>query len=205
MHTTSPVRTGSPAGFGVLLVIIGIVALALQQSGVDVIEAIDRAGWPFFVIIPGMVLLAAAWIPAPPNGLGFAIGGAVVMTIGLILMYADTSGHWERWAYMWALLPGAAGAATVVYGIVAAQRQLVLDGLRTVLIAAVLLVAGMWFFEATFETGQAPVDFGTWWPVVLIGIGLLVTLSAVFSAPRGRPTWNPTTSNAPAISEEKPE
>jgi hypothetical protein len=170
-------RSGAPA-IGIVMVVAGIAVIALRQIGVDIADVIQRAGWPFFIIIPGMVLLAMAFLPAPPRGLGFAIAGSIVTTVGLILLYQQSSGHWESWAYTWALIPGTIGLAMAVYGLASRHSELVRNGLRLSGVAAVLFGVGFWFFETIFETGRVPIDLGTWWPAVLIGVGLLVIVSA---------------------------
>jgi hypothetical protein len=177
-------RSSSATAFGILLVVVGIALLALREAGLDLGTVLGSAGWPLFVIVPGLVLLAFAVVPAPPQGLGFAIAGSVVTTVGLILLYHDSTGHWERWAYMWALIPGAVGVATTVYGAASRHGELVVPGLRTTAVAGVLLAAGWWFFEATFETGRTPIDLGTWWPVIVIVLGALVSVTAFMGSPR---------------------
>jgi hypothetical protein len=172
-------RSGAPAAIGIVMVVAGIAVIALRQIGVDIAEVIQRAGWPFFIIIPGIVLLAMAFLPAPPRGLGLAIGGSIVTTVGLILLYQQSSGHWESWAYTWALIPGASGLAMAIYGLASRHGDLVANGLRVSGVAAVLFGTGFWFFETIFETGRVPIDLGTWWPAILIGVGLLVIVSAV--------------------------
>jgi hypothetical protein len=64
------------------------------------------------------------------------------------------------------------------YGTLTRQDGLVVSGTRLALIGVVLFLAGLWFFGSLFSTGEVPVDFGTWWPVVLIVIGGAVVLSA---------------------------
>ena len=177
-------RAGAPAVIGIGLVLVGIAVLALRQSGVDAIDMIEGAGWPFFVIIPGVVLLAMAMVPARPQGLGFAIAGSIVTAVGLILFYQQSTDHWESWAYLWALVPGAAGLGMSVYGLASARRDLVANGLRMAGISAVLSVAGFWFFESIFESGRVPVDLETWWPVAVIGLGLLIILGAFAGSSR---------------------
>ena len=50
--------------------------------------------------------------------MGFAIAGSIVTTVGSVLLYQQTTGHWESWAYAWALVgPGAAGLGMLVYGL----------------------------------------------------------------------------------------
>jgi hypothetical protein len=176
----------SPAAVGIVVVAIGIAALALRQAGADVGELVDGAGWPFFVIVPGLALLVIAVMVARPQGHGFAIAGSIVTTIGLILLYQESTGNWESWAYVWTLIPGAAGLAMILYGSALRRRDLVAAGLRLGAVAGALFVAGFWFFETTFETGRAPIDLGQWWPAAVIGLGLLIALSSVGQAQRPR-------------------
>lgn len=173
-------RRQAPAVIGVILILAGLAVLLGRQAGVDLIDSIAEAGWPLFVIIPGLLLLIMAIVTRPPDGLGFAIAGAIVTTVGGILFYQQETGHWESWSYVWALIPGAAGLAMVVYGALTRGDDLVPTGLRLMAIAALLFVAGMWFFESVFETGTAPVDLATWWPLVLIGIGVVVVARGLF-------------------------
>jgi hypothetical protein len=193
MQSTHPAARldRTPAAIGITFVLVGVAALALRQAGIDVAGVIRDAGWQFFIILPGLALLAASVVPAPPRGIGFAIAGSIVTTVGLILIYQEANNHFESWAYAWALIPAAAGIGTLVYGLITAQGELVVSGLRTAAIAAVLFVAGFWFFESTFETGRAPIDLATWWPLLVIALGVLLTLGALMTrrlpdrAPRG--------------------
>jgi len=182
LSTDTRRRSAAPAAVGMLLVLAGIAVIALRQVGVDVLEEVGRAGWPFFVIVPGLVLLAMAFVPAPPNGVGFAIAGSIVTTVGLILFYQQSTGHWDSWAYAWALIPGAAGLSMATYGVVSGHREFMRNGLWLGGVAAALFAAGFWFFESIFDSGRVPVDLATWWPGILIAAGLLITLSAVVGA-----------------------
>jgi len=177
-------RLGAPAVIGLSLVLAGLGALMLRQIGVEVGDVIGEGGWPFFVIIPGLILLAAAFVPAPPRGIGFAIGGSIATTVGLILLYQQTTDHWESWAYAWSLLPLAAGLALAVYGFASRNREFTSIGMWLAGFAAVLFVAGFWFFETVFESGRAPLDLGTWWPAILVGVGALIIGKAVVGSSR---------------------
>lgn len=178
----------APAVIGLVFVLVGLAALVLRQAGVDVVSYVRDAGWQFFIIIPGLALLAASIVPDPPKGVGFAIGGAIVTTVGLLLMYQERADHFESWAYAWALLPTAAGLAMLVYGFLARTGELMVSGLRTAAVSAGLFVVGAWFFETTFDTGRAPVDLTTWWPVVVIAVGVLIALTALLGRPQSRTT-----------------
>lgn len=174
----------TPAAIGIVFVVVGIAALALRQMGVDVVGYVRDAGWQFFIIVPGLVLLAMSIVPAPPKGVGYAIAGSIVTTVGLLLLYQERADHFESWAYAWALIPTAAGLAMLAYGFLARTTELIVSGLRTAAIGAGLFVVGAWFFETTFETGRAPVDLATWWPVVVIAVGMLIALTALIGRPQ---------------------
>jgi hypothetical protein len=180
MERTSERRARAIVG-GLVLIVVGGVALLGRQAGVELGGLVDN-GWPFFIIVPGVVLLAAAFVPSPPDGLGFAVAGSVVTTVGAILLYQQSTGNWESWAYVWALIPLAAGTGITVYGLGTGLRDLVGTGVRLVGVAGVLFVVGFWYFNAIFETGENPIDLGSWWPVVLVGIGALVVGRALFTS-----------------------
>jgi hypothetical protein len=170
---------------GALLVATGIGWFVVRELGLDPFAAIADAGWPFFVVIPGVILLVASLIPQPPRGVGFAIAGAIVTTVGAVLFYQDTTGHWESWAYAWALVgPGAAGLGMLVYGLIFGQRELISVGARLIAIAAVIVTVGYWYFETVFATGRTPIDLGVWWPVVIVAIGIAALVAGIVS--RGR-------------------
>ena len=93
-------ETGRERGVaaGIVLVVAGGVVLAARQAGFEVGNLVADGGWALFIIVPGLALLATAFVPTPPQGLGFAIAGSVVTTVGLILLYQETTETWESWA-----------------------------------------------------------------------------------------------------------
>ncbi len=185
MQATSSRKADGPVVLGAVLVIVGLAAIGLQALGIDALERVRQAGWPLFVILPGVALLTAAFIVAPPQGVAFAIPGAIVTTTGLVLLYQDATGHWESWAYAWALVgPGAAGLGLLLYGTVFRHRQLARQGARLVAVAAVLFGLGFWFFETLFQSGRVPIDLGELWPLGLIGLGAVIVLGSLLSRPQ---------------------
>jgi hypothetical protein len=169
----------APALAGLLLIAFGAAVLLARATGLDLLAAIGQDGWPFLVIVPGLVLLAASLVPARPRGIGFATAGAIVTTVGTLLLYQARTGHWESWAYAWALIPLAAGAATTLYGLFARERGMVTTGLTMASIAAALFLAGAWFFEGVFAGEPRPTDVGAWWPIGVIVLGGVIVLRAV--------------------------
>jgi LiaF transmembrane domain len=177
-------RSGaSPAVLGLFLVIVGVIALFVRQLGIDLFEAIGAWSWPFFVIVPGLVLMGAALLPAPPRGLGFAIAGSVVTAIGVLLLYQTRADHWESWAYAWAIIPMAAGIGTFLYGALIRASRLIGAGLRLITISTILLVVGWWFFEGIFAGGRPFAGIDSWWPLGLIALGA-VFVAGSFRGPR---------------------
>lgn len=187
MARVEPKQAGAPViVIGSALVVLGLVVLGLREMGVDAGSLFDGASWPLLVILPGVALLVSAFLVSSERGVGFAIAGAIVTTVGLILAYQQTTDDWESWAYVWALIPTAAGLAMAIYGMARDQRDLVPTGLRLAAIGAILLVAGAWFFRSIFENGQAPVDLGTWGPAILIGAGVLILGTTLVRPTSGR-------------------
>jgi hypothetical protein len=188
---TSAERWRGLTVLGTALVIMGVGWLIFRQLAIDPFKAVADAGWPYFVIIPGAALLLVSLVRTPPRGLGFAIAGSVVTTVGCVLLYQQTTGHWNSWAYAWALVgPGAAGLGMLAYGLIFAQRDLLAPGARLVAIGAAIFAVGYWYFETIFTTGRAPLALGDWWPVVVIGVGLAALAAGVLS--RGPRSGSPT-------------
>jgi hypothetical protein len=188
---------------GLLLVAVGAVALVLRELvGVNLLASIGPWGWPFFVIVPGVVLLGLSFVPVPPKGLGFATAGAIVTTVGGLLLYQSQTGHWESWAYAWALIPTSAGIAMVLYGLLTGTHGLPSNGLWIAGIAATLFVVGAWFFEGIFAGDERPLDIGDWWPVGVMVIGGLV-MARAFTA--GRAPAPSTTTPVAAVESERAE
>jgi hypothetical protein len=177
-HSAGQRAMTGPAVVGILLIAFGAAALVLRQLEISPFAAIATWGWPFFVIVPGLVLLAASLLPAAPKGIGFATAGAIVTTVGALLLYQTRTGHWESWAYAWALIPLGAGSALVLYGLLARERGMVTTGLTMAGIAAALFLAGAWFFEGVFAGEPRPTDAGVWWPIGVIVLGGVIVLRA---------------------------
>jgi hypothetical protein len=170
---------------GILLILAGVGLIGLQGAGFKLGNLGSGESWPIFVIVPGLVLLAASVLPPAPRGVGLAVAGSIVTVVGLVLFYQQATDHWESWSYAWALVgPGGAGLGLLIYGLLFRQGDLVGAGLRLVLIAVVIFALGFWFFETIYQSGRVPAALETWWPVGLIGLGLLVLTGGLFGSGR---------------------
>lgn len=148
---------------GIGLVVLGLVFLFGPSLN------LQAFGWPFFVIIPGIVLLFVAFTSKVGNG-ALAVPGAIVTVTGLILLVLNLIGRMDAWAYAWALVMAGAGAGTYMYGSISDSASLQKAGSRTMLIGIILFVAfGLVFELFIFGTFSAVLRWLI--PIALLGAG----------------------------------
>lgn len=185
---------------GLLLIGAGAVLLAVNTFGIELPFDLGRIGWPVFVIAPGVALLIIGLITTNEAGIGLAVAGGIVTTVGLILAYQSATEHWTSWAYAWALIaPTSVGAAMLLWGIFHGRGDLVRQGLSGLGVGLVLFIVGFAFFEGVLnlggERGLAPLGRQAL-PVALIVAGVLVVLSRLWPQRRPEPAaytdWPPT-------------
>jgi len=168
---------------GGLLVLIGAILLAGQFLRVD----IGHYGWPFFVIVPGLVILFVALAARGAVSEGLAILGSIVTLTGLLLLFQDATDHYESWAYAWALVvPGAIGLGMILYGLTAHRPGNVRSGTRLVGIAVVLFLLGAAFFEGVIGIGGYQLDHnaGVVLGVIIIALGAVMLVLNLTSSGR---------------------
>ena len=143
-------RPRQSTALGGLLILVGAILLLGEFVRVDV----GHYGWPFFVIAPGVLLILLAVTSRGFLGEGLAIAGCIVTVTGLILLYQNSTDHFESWAYAWALVfPGAIGAGMVLYGLLGGRPGNVRAGSRLMGIGVVLFLLGAAFFEGVIGIG----------------------------------------------------
>jgi hypothetical protein len=187
---SAPPRRGNAgaAVLGAVLIVVGLLFLAGQWLDVDWGEA----AWPFYVIAPGVALLALGL--TQQHGSGLAIAGSIVTMVGLVLLYQNATDHWESWAYAWALVgPGGSGIGMLLYGTRSANARMARDGFWQIVTAAGLFIAGYIFFEGIIGISGRRFPLPEWViPAAIIGLGLLV-LARGFMGGRGHPGDEPAT------------
>jgi hypothetical protein len=152
-------------GVGILLIILG--ALFLFGQFVNVGSFL----WPFFVIIPGLVLLAWAFVGGR-GAAGLAIPGSIVTTVGLILLVMNATNTFEAWSYAWALVVASVGVGTFLYGALTTDAKRQRDGIRTVTAGLVMFAAFGIFFQFLVFGNMWGSWLGQWLlPLLLIGGG----------------------------------
>lgn len=176
------------SAIGGLLVLIGVILLLAQFVPID----LGHYGWPFLIIVPGVALLVLALVMPGFVSEGLAIAGSVISITGLILLYQNSTDHFESWAYAWALVfPAAVGIGMMLYGVFHDRPGNVRIGSRLLGIGVVLFLLGAAFFEGVLGIGGYNVGHsgGVVLGVLIIAVGALLLIVNVFSrrSPSSKP------------------
>ena len=166
----------SNLALGLLLILLGAILLAGQLVPGLRDWFTLYVSWPLIIIGIGGALLLMGLLTGEPD---MAIPACIVGGIGGILYWQNATGRWESWSYAWALIPGFVGIGTVLMGLLSGKWKHVWEGLNTMLVSAVLFV----IFGALFGGFTA---FGPYWPVLLIAVGVLMLIQALFRGGRKR-------------------
>ena len=167
--TTSHDRSNA-VGIGAILIIVGALLFAGQYLDIG----FDDIGWPFWIIAVGAGILLAGLLVTREQGM--VIGGTVVTTVGLVLFYQNATGHWESWAYAWALVgPAASGLGLALWGLRTANGTDVRNGTWGLLGGLGLFAIGYLFFEGVIGISGRRLPFDDWvLPAVVIVIGVVM-------------------------------
>jgi hypothetical protein len=183
-------RSGSPgaAVLGGILIVVGIVFFASQQLNID----IGQATWPFYVIAPGVAMVAFGLTQR--RGSGLTIAGSIVTMVGLVLLYQNATDRFESWAYAWALVgPGGSGIGMLLYGTRSGNTKMARDGFFTILTALGLFAAGFVFFEGIIGISGRRLPLAPWvLPAAVILIGILLLLRGLTYRGQPRGSWGDT-------------
>jgi hypothetical protein len=179
---------------GLLLVLLGLFFLASEQSTFG----IGRFGWPAFVIAPGVFLLVVGLAIPYEGGLGAAIPGGIVATVGLVLAFQDATGAYASWSYAWALVaPGSVGVTLTLFGLLHRRWDLLDAGLRTAMVGLGLFIGFGLFFENVIgiDEGQSNTALRDALPLMAVGLGVLIVIWNLLpgrsrSGRAGTDAWN---------------
>ena len=175
-YQARPRRGGSTSAIGIVLVVIGIFALAVVLSGVD----FTQSGWPLFVIIPGLTLLVVGFVNV---GAVATIPGGLLSVLGVVLAYTSSTGDWPAWAYAWALVvPGGIGLGMYLQALRDHDQQALRTGRTLLAIAVMIFLVGFVLFESILGiSGRdyfGPVGKAAL-PVLLILVGVILLVRSI--------------------------
>jgi hypothetical protein len=164
---------------GASFILLGILFLIGQYVGARFDIDFGHYTWPLFIITPGLLMFMASFAFERQAGITLAIFGAMVAMTGAILLFQNTFDLYATWAYAWALVaPTSIGLAQLVYGVLRGLGDQVKSGLNLTWIGLAIFVLGGFFFE--LGLGISGIRLGAawlYWPVLLIGIGIVLLLS----------------------------
>jgi hypothetical protein len=165
--------TRSGPGAGILLIALGLLFVAGQLFP-GIFGRIGAFTWPVIVVGVGVFLFLLGLVTGNP---GMAVPACIVGGIGLLLYWQNATGNFASWAYAWTLIPGFAGVGVILEGLLAGhfERGLVSGGWL------ILISLVMFTIFASFLGG--PQLLGVYWPVLLIGLGV-IALVQYFVQPR---------------------
>jgi hypothetical protein len=155
---------------GLLLVCLGGLLLLGEVFQLHVMGLL----WPFFVIVPGL-LLFGAMLNGGKGAAGLAIPASIVTMVGVLLFYQNIFNLWATWAYAWALVfPTAFGIGLVIQGVWSGDLVLRNRGVDAIKTGLIIFAVFALFFElllniSGFRSGLVGRIF---WPLLLIGLGV---------------------------------
>jgi hypothetical protein len=165
-------RRRSTMAAGVLLVLVGILAIVLQNISETPHWLFS---WPLIIVGVGVFLLLMGLLMGEP---GMAVPACIVGGIGGLLYYQNATGNWESWSYAWTLIPGFVGLGILVSGLLEGRGQKALreGGWMLVISAVLFLVFGSFLGNLNL--------LGPYWPLVLVAIGILILVGPMLRSRR---------------------
>lgn len=154
----------------VVLIGLGVLFLAEQVFQFDIFGF----GWPLFIFVPGFAFLYFAF-RGDSNAAGLAVPGAIVTGTGAILLYQNTTGHWESWAYAWALYPVFLGLGLTFVGERTNNQSTAKVGRGFVRWGGLGFIA-LWALFEVVIFGAGGLFANLLLPLLLVGAGLFLLL-----------------------------
>ena len=175
-YAARPRPSGSGAALGIVLVVVGIFALLVVMSGVD----LTQNGWPLFIIIPGLTLLIVGFVSV---GAVATIPGGIVTMLGVVLAYTNTSGDWPFWAYGWSLVvPFGIGVGMYLQALRDRDQHALRTGRTLLAVGLMIFLIGFVLFESILgisgRDAFGPIGKAAL-PLLLIIVGVILFVRSV--------------------------
>jgi hypothetical protein len=162
-----------------ILISIGLLFLIVQWVDVDLGHTIGHYLWPFFVIVPGVLLFWFALSLKGAESDGLAIFASIVTMTGLVLLFQTITGLWATWAYAWALIaPTSVGLGMTLYGRLKGRTKWMTEGWDVTKVGIGLFLGFGAFFELLINISG--LNIGQWGiPLALIVLGVCIMWRAL--------------------------
>jgi len=157
----------SQLALGVLLILLG--AWFLLDRTVPAFHGFfeQYTEWPINLLLIGGVIFILGLVLGSP---GLSVPAAIVAGIGGIFYYQETTGNYESWSYMWALIPGFVGLGSVLAGLLGDNTAHNLKrGMNLMVVSAVLFLV----FSAFLGGWDILGDYGPAILLILLGVWVL--------------------------------
>lgn len=148
---------------GLLLVALGLVLVLARLGGGET--------WPLFIVVPGVAMAAVA-VAGPLRFADLAVPGAIVTTVGMILLVQEATQSFETWSYAWGLVIAGVGAGTFLKASIVEDPAEQKEGVRLVGVGLAFFAAFGAFFEFLIFGGWFGGALGWLLPAVLIAAGV---------------------------------
>lgn len=161
----------SNIGVGVLLIIIGAIALSYQLfPGLQ--DLLDLSfDWPVFIIGFGLFLLVLGLLAGAS---GMAVPAMIFAGIGGLLYWQNATGNWESWGYAWTLIPGFVGVGVLLAESLEGKFASAIQGGGWLILISLI----MFLIFSSFMGG--PEWIGPYWPVLIILLGVVMLVRVIF-------------------------
>jgi hypothetical protein len=164
-------RRRSNAAVGVLLILVGAFFLVYQlvpglQNWIDL-----SFEWPMIIIGFGLFLLLMGLLMGVS---GMAVPAMIFCGIGGLLYWQNATGNWESWSYAWTLIPGFVGLGVLLSELLEGRFESAFQSGGWLLLISLVMFA----IFGSFLGGSDVI--GPYWPVLIIFLGLLMLVRAVF-------------------------
>ncbi|MFZ2413792.1 MAG: hypothetical protein WAW16_06185 [Candidatus Cryosericum sp.] len=163
---------------GLLLLAVGAWILIARFIHINIGDWL----WPFWIIVPGGLIMALGFRDTQRGGEGLVTFGSIVAVTGVILFVQNITGQWQSWAYAWALLfPGSIGLGQYLWGKRTSNARAVNSAEKTLRAAAVLFIAFGIFFEVVLGIGGFRLGSAgrVVVPVLLIAAGVAIYVTSM--------------------------
>ncbi|MFP3853428.1 MAG: hypothetical protein ACLFWD_03935 [Anaerolineales bacterium] len=158
-------RSRSSIGLGLILILAGALLLAIRLVPEFGAWMEANFAWPFYLIGFGAALLI--W-GLTSGATGLLVPASIVAGIGGLLYWQTVTGNFSSWAYAWSLIPGFVGFGILLMGLLDPGKRDQIQASGWLMLISVIL---FFIFGSIF--GGADL-LGPYWPILLIGLGLLL-------------------------------